>query len=126
MPFPELVEKAGQKHVGLDPYWLAQACARVRDVRFLPRLIKPVGLDELRAFFEDQARRLMEGNPSPKEAAMKVLRCRDVGVNCDFVARGATVEEIMQKAAAHAKVDHGMAAIPPELAEKVKASIKDE
>lgn len=61
LPFPELVEKAGQKHVGLDPYWLAQACARVRDVQFLPRLIRPVDLDELRAFFEDQARRLMEG-----------------------------------------------------------------
>lgn len=60
LPFHELVVKASQKHVGLDPYWLAQACARVRGVRVLPRLIKPVALDELRAFFEDQARRLME------------------------------------------------------------------
>ncbi len=60
MPFPELVEKAQQKHVGLDPYWLAQACAKVREIRFLPRLIKPVGLEELQAFFEEQARRLME------------------------------------------------------------------
>lgn len=59
MPFSELVEKAGQKHLGLDLYWLAQACARVREVRLLPRLIKPVALEELRAFFEDQARRLM-------------------------------------------------------------------
>jgi Nucleotidyl transferase AbiEii toxin, Type IV TA system len=59
LPFPELVDKARQKHVGLDAYWLAQACARVGDVRLLPRLIKPVTLEELRRFFEDQAHRLM-------------------------------------------------------------------
>lgn len=57
---------------------------------------------------------------------MKVLRCRDVGINCDFQVSGATAEEVMQQAAAHAKSDHGMASIPPELAEKVKAAIKDE
>lgn len=57
---------------------------------------------------------------------MKVLRCRDLGADCGFEARGATVEEIMQKAAAHAKADHGMAAIPPEMAEKAKTAIKDE
>src|SRR5262249_52340324 len=51
LPFPELVERARQKHLGLDAYWLAQACARIREVRLLPRLIKPVTLDELRAFF---------------------------------------------------------------------------
>jgi len=59
LPFPELVEKTRQKYVGLDSYWLAQACARAREVRMLPRLIKPVSLEELQAFFEDQARRLM-------------------------------------------------------------------
>jgi len=57
---------------------------------------------------------------------MKVLHCREVGPNCDWVARGATVEEIMQQAAVHAKAVHGMATIPPELAGKVKAAIKDE
>jgi hypothetical protein len=31
----------------------------VGDVRLLPRLIKPVTLEELRRFFEDQAHRLM-------------------------------------------------------------------
>lgn len=57
---------------------------------------------------------------------MKVLRCRDVGPNCDWEARGATVEEIMQQAAVHAKAAHGMASIPPEMAEQVKAAIRDE
>jgi predicted small metal-binding protein len=56
----------------------------------------------------------------------KVLTCRDVGVDCDFVAEGASVEEVMEKAVLHARKDHGFADIPPELAEKVKAAIHDE
>jgi len=56
----------------------------------------------------------------------KVLTCRDVGVDCDFVARGATVEEVLQKAKEHATKDHGFADIPPELVDQVKAAIRDE
>jgi len=56
----------------------------------------------------------------------KVLKCRDAGVDCDFVARGESEEEILQKAAAHAKADHGMDQIPPELVAKVRAAIRDE
>jgi predicted small metal-binding protein len=56
----------------------------------------------------------------------KVLRCRDVGVDCDFVARGATVDELMEKAQQHARTVHGYETIPPELAEKAKAAIRDE
>ena len=56
----------------------------------------------------------------------KVVRCRDVGVDCDFEARAETEEEVLQKCAEHAKNDHGMAEIPPELAEKVQAAIHDE
>ena len=63
----------------------------------------------------------------PEDKAMaKVLRCRDIGVDCDFVTFGLTVEEVMQKAKDHACADHGFAGIPPELAEKVKAAIRDE
>jgi predicted small metal-binding protein len=56
----------------------------------------------------------------------KVLKCRDVGVDCDFVIRGATVEEVMEKAREHAGKEHGFADIPPDLAEKAKAAIQDE
>jgi predicted small metal-binding protein len=56
----------------------------------------------------------------------KVLRCRDVGVDCEFEARGATLEEVMEKAKDHACSDHGFVGIPPELAEKVMAAIHDE
>ena len=56
----------------------------------------------------------------------KVLRCRDVGVDCDFEARGTTVEEVIEKARTHAREGHGFPDIPPELVDKVKALIRDE
>jgi predicted small metal-binding protein len=55
----------------------------------------------------------------------KVLNCRDVGVDCDFVAQGETAEEVMEKAKQHARKEHGFADIPPELMDKVKAAIHD-
>jgi predicted small metal-binding protein len=55
----------------------------------------------------------------------KSLCCRDVGVDCDFKATGETTEDVLQQAAAHAKNDHGMDQIPPELMEKVQAAVKD-
>ena len=56
----------------------------------------------------------------------KVLRCRDVGMSCDFEARGNNEEEIMTQAAEHARKDHGLESIPPEIATAVKAAIHDE
>jgi predicted small metal-binding protein len=32
--------------------------------------------------------------------------CRDMGMDCNFVATGSTVEEVKQKAMAHAQVVH--------------------
>ena len=57
---------------------------------------------------------------------MKTLACRDVGVACDWVGKGKTVEEVMAKAKEHAKNAHGMNEIPADMAAKVKAAIKDE
>jgi predicted small metal-binding protein len=56
---------------------------------------------------------------------VKTLTCRDVGVDCDFVAEGRTEQEVMEKAALHARADHGFTDIPPELVDKVKAAIHD-
>ena len=56
----------------------------------------------------------------------KVVRCREVGVDCDFEARGETEQEVLQKCAEHAKSAHGMHEMPPELAAKVRSSIHDE
>lgn len=56
----------------------------------------------------------------------KVLRCRDLGMNCDFVVRAGTEEELMKKAAEHAQTTHNMKEIPAEVAAKVRAAIRDE
>ncbi|HSE39978.1 MAG TPA: DUF1059 domain-containing protein [Acidobacteriota bacterium] len=56
----------------------------------------------------------------------KVLRCADVGMNCSFVARGETEEEVLKQAAPHAKEVHKMDSIPPEVLQKIRQSIKDE
>jgi predicted small metal-binding protein len=57
---------------------------------------------------------------------MKVLSCRAVGVDCDWVGKGKSVDEVMSKAKEHAKTAHGMQSIPADMVEKAKAAIKDE
>lgn len=56
----------------------------------------------------------------------KILKCRDVGVDCDFEARGKDVDEILRKAAEHARTCHTGTKITPELQTKIKAAIRDE
>ena len=55
----------------------------------------------------------------------KVLRCGDLMPGCKAVIEGKDVPEVMTKGAEHAKKEHGMATIPPDLAKKVQAAIKD-
>ena len=56
----------------------------------------------------------------------KVVSCRDVGVDCDFKARGSSEEEIIQKCAEHARSAHGMNELSPELQQKVRSGMRDE
>lgn len=56
---------------------------------------------------------------------MKTLRCRDAGFNCDKEIFAATEEEVLAQAAVHAKKEHNVQ-VTPELAEQIKALIKDE
>jgi len=56
----------------------------------------------------------------------KTVSCRDVGMDCDFVARGETTEDILQQAAEHARIAHKMTEIPREVADKVSGAIRDE
>ena len=37
---------------------------------------------------------------------MKTFACKDLGMDCSFVATGSTVEDVKQKAIAHAQVVH--------------------
>ncbi len=54
----------------------------------------------------------------------KTISCRDVGVDCDFIARGETEQEILEQCAEHARTAHGMTELPPDLAMKVRGAIK--
>ena len=56
----------------------------------------------------------------------KVLRCSDVGFECDGVIRAETEEEVMQQAAEHAKTAHDVQELTDEIVQKVKAAIQDE
>ena len=56
---------------------------------------------------------------------MKVLKCADVGFQCEGVIRAESVDEVLQQAAAHAKQVHQVD-VTPEIADKVKAAIRTE
>ena len=55
----------------------------------------------------------------------KVISCKDAGFDCAEVVRGQTEEEVLQKAAEHAK-EHGLVEVTPELAQQMRALIKEE
>jgi len=57
---------------------------------------------------------------------MKAMHCGDLMKGCDFVASGATADEVMKKAAEHAKTAHAMHHLSPEMALKVREAIRDE
>lgn len=58
----------------------------------------------------------------------KVLRCRDLGIDCQKEMRAENDDELLKLAAEHAEKDHGIsaAAIPPSIMAMVKSAIKDE
>lgn len=59
----------------------------------------------------------------------KTMACRDVGVDCSYVARGETEEELMADVTKHAKEVHAYTdeqLEDPEMMKKVKAAIKTE
>ncbi len=55
----------------------------------------------------------------------KEMRCADVGMDCDFVARAESTEELMEKVAAHAAEAHGITEISDELAAQVQSVVRD-
>jgi len=56
----------------------------------------------------------------------KIVSCREVVVDCDFVAKGETEQEVLEECAEHARKEHGMTELPADLAEKVRGAIRDE
>lgn len=56
----------------------------------------------------------------------KIIRCRDAGVDCDFVVRGETEEELFRKALEHGRAAHGMKEISEDLKQKMRGLIREE
>ncbi|MBK8703362.1 MAG: DUF1059 domain-containing protein [Saprospiraceae bacterium] len=56
----------------------------------------------------------------------KVIRCRDVGFDCDGVIKAKTEEEALKLAAEHAKKEHGLEEVTPEVVEKIKSVMTEE
>ena len=57
-------------------------------------------------------------------AAVYLISCRDAGVDCDFQARGSSLDEVMQLCAEHAIREHNMKAFGPELYVKMRRCVK--
>ena len=56
----------------------------------------------------------------------KVIRCRDVGFDCDGVIKAKTEDEALKLAAEHAQKEHGLKDVTPEVVEKIKSVMTEE
>lgn len=56
----------------------------------------------------------------------KVIFCKDLGMDCGWVARADTEEELLKKVAEHAATVHGMKELSEEVITKGRASMCDE
>ena len=56
----------------------------------------------------------------------KVIRCRDVGFDCEGVIRAESEEEAIAQAAEHAQTVHGLTEINDEVVQAVRGAIREE
>lgn len=57
---------------------------------------------------------------------MKVLACKDVGVDCGYKVSGKTVDEVLKKATDHARKDHNIKTVTKEYLDSWRKKIHDE
>lgn len=55
----------------------------------------------------------------------KLIRCADVGPDCDYEAQAETEEELVALVVDHARRAHGIEEITPELQQQVMSAIQD-
>lgn len=55
----------------------------------------------------------------------KIIRCRDVGFNCDGVIKAPTEQEALAMAAQHAMTVHNVKEVTPEMVKKIKEVMKE-
>jgi predicted small metal-binding protein len=56
---------------------------------------------------------------------MKELRCADAGFECEAVIQGEDEQEVMSKAADHAREVHGLTEIDDETGQQIRQLIHD-
>jgi predicted small metal-binding protein len=56
---------------------------------------------------------------------MREFRCGEIVPGCDESFQGETDDEILERVAVHAREDHGMDRVPPEVADTIRASITE-
>ncbi|MDZ7706635.1 MAG: DUF1059 domain-containing protein [Trueperaceae bacterium] len=56
----------------------------------------------------------------------KILRCRDVGFDCDAEVRASSEDEVMAQVAEHAREVHGVDEVPDEVVARALAAIREE
>jgi predicted small metal-binding protein len=56
----------------------------------------------------------------------KFLLCSDVIPGCTFVIRGVSSNEVVMRATLHAKSEHGIGWMPPEMLRGIIAAIREE
>ena len=54
---------------------------------------------------------------------MKEFRCGELVPGCDTVIEGESEDEVLEQVAVHAREAHGMADVPPEVEDNVRAAI---
>ena len=52
-----------------------------------------------------------------------LINCRDAGVDCDFQARGSSLEEVIQLCADHGTREHNIRGFGPELYTKMRRCV---
>jgi predicted small metal-binding protein len=76
--------------------------------------------------FLARARRVGKTENYEETVMMKVVRCRDVGFDCNGVVRAPTEEEALKQVAVHAKEVHGVDPVTPDMVQKVKSVMREE
>ena len=56
---------------------------------------------------------------------MKAFKCGDVVPGCDTVIEGSSEDEVLQEVAVHAREEHGMDDVPPEVVDTIRSKIVD-
>jgi predicted small metal-binding protein len=56
---------------------------------------------------------------------MKVFRCADVVPGCPAELEGESDQEVLESAEAHARDEHGIDEVPPEIVDRIRAAITE-